>query len=81
MVWFHYSLITSNGPDYVELNEVESLREVVIFKAQGICWIEVKSDSILILMQGNSILDQVRENAYNLKIFVDTTCRGVYLYK
>jgi hypothetical protein len=81
LVWFHYSLITSNGPDIVEFNDKKADREQVIFKAHGICQIKIKSDSILILMQGHSIIDQARENDYNFKIIIDTTCRSPYLYK
>jgi len=81
LVWFHHSEITSNGPDYVEFNDTKDGREEVIFKAQLICQIQVNSDSIFILMQGNSILDQARDNTYHYKVIVDTTCKGPYLYK
>lgn len=81
LVWFRYSEITSNGPDFVEFNDTEAGHEGVVFKAQLICQIQVRSDSIFILMQGSSILEQAHDNAYHYKIIVDTTCKGVYLYK
>ena len=81
LIWYHYSLITSNGPDYVEFSDSTTGSEEVIFEAQEICQIQVESDSVNILMQGNSIIAQARHNSYGYKIVVDTSCRGVDLYK
>ena len=81
--WYHYSYITNFSRDYVEIADLEKDREEVIFEAStsAICQIQVRSDSILILMFGNNILKRVDNNDYHFKIIVDTTCRGSYLYK
>lgn len=81
LIWYHYSLITSNGPDYVEFKDSITGGEEVIFEAQEICQIQVQSDSLNILMEGSSILAEAQQNSYHYKIIVDTTCRGVYLYQ
>jgi hypothetical protein len=79
--WYHYSYITNFSPDYVEIADLVKDREELIFEASAICQIQVRSDSILILMTGNRILRQVDNNDHHFKIIVDTTCRGPDLYK
>jgi len=79
--WYHYSDITNFSPDYVEIADRKENRTEVIFEASSICQIQVRSDSILILMVGNTILQRADDNDYHFKIIVDTTCRGAYLYK
>jgi hypothetical protein len=79
--WYHYSYITNFSPDYVEIADSQNGREEVIFEASAICQIQVRSDSILILMEGNTILQRVDNNEYHFKIILDTTCRSPYLYK
>jgi hypothetical protein len=79
--WYHYSHISDFSPDYLEITDMGETRGEVIFEASAICRIQVRSDSILILMMGNRILQRVDNNDYHFKILVDTTCRGPYLYK
>jgi hypothetical protein len=78
--WYNYSLITDMSPGYVEFKSKDSSR-VSICESPVICDLNYYNDTLRILLEENSFQNKTFDNNFNVKIVVDTTCKGRSLYK
>ena len=78
--WFHYSLITSYSPGFIEFKSTDSSRELIC-ESSYICDAYLGNNSLNILVEKNHFHEIKYENKYKIEIKIDTTCKGKYLYQ
>jgi hypothetical protein len=52
-----------------------------ICKSGALCDIQLVKDSLIILAENGHFIELKQDNNFGIKIIIDTTCKGEYLYK
>lgn len=76
--WYYNSLITGNSPGVIEFKTGKERQ--LICKSTLICEATLRHDTLTILVEKNEFIELSLKNRWNIKVLIDSTCKGKYLY-